>query len=225
MRSSRFELDELLQRNHMSSFQDARWLRRLWSLSAPGTPTTPYAQHISIVNDRGYSSSRERAPYASHAGLFAAPGAGIHNFVEVGALDPLNSARCFLHQARFEIIGDIANNLTGLLSWALVDGSTLTTATRVLTTPFVADADPDVQPKLFVGTIETGNLPSLQNIPSSVTTGVTAAQPTFGSRISDVEPLPGLHFALSWLGPKNLMFVCSANMSWIMRITWQGMRD
>lgn len=208
----------------MSSFQDAAWLRRFWSLAKPGDPVVDYVTSVQIVNDRRYASSRERAPYAGHAGLMVAAGAGVHNFVEIGGLDGLGATRNLLHRARFEVLDDMATSLNGLLQAALVDGAALTTATRVATTPIFRDSDPDVTPVLFLGTIATANIPaSAVILPRSTTLGLTGATPAFGSAVVDVDPC-ALGFAQTWSGPANVIFFGPADVSIIWKATWQAMR-
>lgn len=208
----------------MSSFQDASWLRRLWALARPGDPATDYVTNVQLVNDRRYASSREAAPYASHGALAVAGGAGIHNFVEIGGFDRLAATQNFLHRARFEILVNMATSLDGLLQVSLTDGSTITTATRVATTPLLGDSDPDVTCRLFIGTIATANIPaSAIALPRSATLGLTGATPAFGSSITDLDPTE-LGFAQTWIGPRNLMFFAPANTSILWKATWQAMR-
>lgn len=207
----------------MSSYQDASWIRRLWSLAKPGDPIAEYVSNVSVVNDRRFSSSRERAPYAWHSVLMGAAGAGIHNFLELQGLDALGPTVNLLHRFRGETA--MANTLTGLITVAIADGAALTTATRVLTTPLVSDADPDVTPRLFLGTIASANIPAVSAVlPRSNAIGQTGATPTFSQAVSELEPTEALPFAVSWEGPASLMFFSGADELCIFEAVWQAMR-
>jgi len=208
----------------MSSFQDARWLRRLWSLAAPGDPTAPFIANVQLVNDRSYGSSRERAPYAHHSAVAFGAGAGVHNFVEIGAIDGIGPTRNLLQQAIFEV--GQANILTGVVRWVIADGAALTTATRVAVTPVISDNDPDITPVIFTGTIATANIPAAAaTIPRTNGIGQTAATPSFPSAMTQLPPCAGLNFCASWLGPSNLLFFSGDNEFFAFVIAWQGMRE
>jgi len=208
----------------MSSFQDSGWLRRLWSLAKPGDPVTEFVQNVHLVQDRRWSSSRERAPYAAHSGFLLAAGAGVHNFVELRGVDALAATVNLLHACRWEEA--MVNTLTGLMSWVIADGSALTTATRVNTTPAVADSDPDVRCELFIGTIATANIPaSAVSMPRSNGIGQTAATPSFQSATTEFTPAAGLPFCLSWPGPRSLMLFGGANQISAFHVLWQAIRS
>jgi len=208
----------------MGSFQDARWLRRLWSLAKPGDPIAEYISNVQLVQDRSWASSRERAPHAQHALGVAAAGAGVHNFFEIGGTDGLGPTLNLLHFAR--LIGAPTNMLTGTFSWALADGAALTTATRAAVTPTFVDPDPDVTPVLFVGTIATANIPAAAaTLPLSDHLGETGATPVYDLAVTNVEPLVGLPFAASWDGPRNLIFFGAANELSVVRLAWQAIRS
>lgn len=208
----------------MSAFQDAGWLRRLWSLAKPGDPVVDYVTNVQVVNDRAYGSSRERAPYAQHGGLITAGGPGVHNFVEIRGADALGPTTNLLHACRWEEA--MANQLTGIFTWALADGAALTTATRVATTPMIVDSDPDVACQLFVGTIATANIPAAAiAMPHTNGIGQTAATPSFPTGVSEWLPLGGLPFCASWLGPRSLILFGGANQLSLYSIAWQAMRS
>lgn len=207
----------------MSSFQDAGWLRRLWSLATPGDPVAEYVSNVNVVNDGAYRGSRERAPFAMHNQLLFAAGAGVHNFVEIGGLDRLAPTRNMLHYARFE--EGQAGALTGLVQWVIADGAALTTVTRAAATPVFADADPDVTPQIFIGTIATANIPATaQILPRSNALGRTGATPVFDAGITEVLPLKSLPFAATWLGPNRLIFIGGANEITTFMLAWQAVR-
>lgn len=206
----------------MSSFQNAAWIRRLWALAQPGDPVAQYVGNVQVVNDRAYASSRERAPYAAHEALLTAPAAGTHNFLEIGGLDQLGATLNLLHRLQVE---HTSSGLALFCMLALADGAALTTATRVATTPRFLDADPDVVPQLFLGTITTANIPaSATSIPRSTTLGSTAATPTFDQAVTEILPLPGVHVARSWLGPRNLMLFAPDAAYLAFRVAWQAVR-
>jgi hypothetical protein len=209
----------------MSSFQDARWLRRLWSLAAPGDPDARYIANVQVINDRAYGSSRERAPHAQHSNTIAAPAAGTHNFVEIGGLDGLGPTVNLLHHGAFE--AQMSGVLTGIISWFLGSAGALTTATRVATAPKFIDPDSDVTPTLFQGTILTANLPaSRTNLPRANGIGQTAATPTFATSVTTVERLGALPFAASWDGPQNLFFFSETDGVFLLyKLAWQAMRS
>lgn len=207
----------------MSSFQDAGWVRRLWSLARPGDPVAEYVANINVVNDGAYRGSRERAPFAMHNQLLFAAGAGVHNFVEIGGFDQLGPTRNMLHYARFEEAQ--AGALTGLIQWVIADGAALTTASRAAATPVFVDADPDVTPQIFLGTIATANIPATaQILPKSNAIGNTAATPSFPAAITEVLPLKALPFATTWLGPNRLIMIGGANEMTTFLLAWQAIR-
>lgn len=207
----------------MSSFQDAGWIRRLWSLAKPGDPLAQYVSNVNIVNEGSYRGTRERAPFAMHSQLAFPAGAGVHNFMEIGGLDPLGPTQNLLHYARIE--EGQAAALTGLIQWVIADGAALTTATRVATTPMFRDSDPDVTPQLFLGTIATANIPATaQIIPRSNSLGRTGATPVFDDSVTEVLPLRGLPFAATWTGPSRLIFFGEANTMTTFMMAWQAIR-
>lgn len=209
----------------MSSFQDSAWLRRLWSLAKPGDPLTDYVTNVQTVNDRGYASSRERAPYASASNSMIAQGAGVHNFVEIGGVDLLGPTTNLLHAMHFEV--EQSTVLTGVVSWIVQDGAALTTVARVATTPTTLDPDPDVTPVLFIGSIATAQLPATRTqLPRFNSIGITAATPSFPTVTTEIPPCAGLPFAASWLGPRNLMFFSETpNVVWNWFMSWQAIRS
>lgn len=84
----------------MSTYSEASWLRRLWSLARPGDPTTPYVQNVNLVSDMRYRSSREHAPWGRIVGSGAAPAAGEFAGWELRADDPLVNPVVMLHHLR-----------------------------------------------------------------------------------------------------------------------------
>jgi len=207
----------------MSGFQNAGWLSRLWSLAKPGSPIAELITNVQLVQDRSWSSSREHAPYAMHAGILSPAGAGVHNFVEIGGTDSLAPTLNLLHYGRLELTQ--SNTLTGLVSVVLQDGAGITTATRAAVTPIVRDADPDVAVTIFEGTIATANIPAaVEALPKSGVVGLTAATPSFPNAITEIPPLKGLPFAISWLGPRNLMLFSGADELMIYVLSWQAQR-
>lgn len=208
----------------MSGYQNAGWLSRLMSLARPGNPEAEFVANVNVVNDARWRSSRERAPYAAMSNFALAAGAGVHNFVEIGGLDPLGYVG-LLHYARFE--AQQSNQITGLISWVLADGAALTTATRVATTPLILDSEPADGPsiQLFEGTIATANIPATaENLPKSNAIGQTLATPAFPTAITEIPPLQGLPFAMSWLGPRRLIFFGGNNETLQYYLAWQAMR-
>lgn len=207
----------------MSSYQDAGWLRRLWSLARPGQPISDYVTNTNLVNDGAYRGSREQAPFALHNQLLFAAGAGVHNFIEIGGFDRLAPTRNLLHYARFEE-GQVGA-LTGLVQWVIADGAALTTASRAAATPVFLDSDPDVTPQVFVGTIATANIPATaQILPRSNCLGRTGATPVFDAGVTEVVPLKGLPFAASWTGPNRLIFFGGPNEQTVFMTAWQAIR-
>lgn len=208
----------------MSSLRDADWLRRLWSLGRPGSPAVEYVQHVNVVNDRGYSSSHEHAPVAQQTSFLAAGGAGVHVFFELTGSDGLAPPLKMLHRIR--AITSTSATVNGFLSWVIANPASVTTATRVATTPQLADSDPDVAALLFEGTIATANLPATRRfIPMTRTIGQTGATPAFPFGVTEVDPISSLHYALRWNGPESLfVFVEDANTALFYHATWQAMR-
>jgi len=206
----------------MASFQDAAWLRRLWSLAIPGDPVAQYVSNVHLVNDRSYASSRERAPFAMHTALQVAAGAGSQNFVELGSTDPVGVEN-LLHRAVLEV--GMSNVLTGLASWVIAPTASLTTATRVAVTPMARDADPDVTPFLFQGTLTNANVPATANvIPRINGVGQTAATPSFQTGVATIERAGPLPFGLRWPAGSSLFFFSGDNQLWIYSLQWQGVR-
>lgn len=207
----------------MSSFQDAGWIRRLWSLAKPGDPVAEYVANVNIVNEGAYRGTRERAPFAMHSQLAFGAGAGVHNFMEIRGFDPLGPTQNLLHYARIEE-GQVGA-LTGLVQWVIADGAAITTATRVATTPMFRDSDPDVTPQLFIGTIATANIPATaQILPRSNALGRTGATPVFDQSVTELWPLGALPFAASWTGPNSLIFYGEANTATTFLMAWQAIR-
>lgn len=205
-----------------SSFQDAGWLRRLRSLALPGRAKADEVQNVNLVNDRSYSSSRERAPYAFHSAIQAAGGAGIHNFFEITGIDSLGPApEKLLH--RLWIQGNVGAGGQSF-SIANVNGAALTTASRVATTPMLSDADSELTPQLFIGTIATANLPTRFQLPQKETLFATAATPTVADQITWLDPLGTLPFALRWRENSLIFFQDQADLAWIVQLAWQVMR-
>lgn len=208
-----------------SSFQDAGWLRRLRSLALPGRAKADEVQNVNIVNDRSYASSRERAPYAFHTVLVAAPGAGVHNFVEITGVDSLGVAPEKLLHRMFVQLPPLAGQDGAALSIANLNGAALTTATRVATTPMLLEADPELTPQLFIGTITTANLPATRaNLPLKQVQEGTNATPEIVNCNTWLEPLVGLPFALRWRENSIIFFWENADTLGVIELHWQIFR-
>lgn len=203
----------------MSSFQDASWVRRLWSLGFPGQPIAKAVANVNVVSDMAYRSSRERAPYASHSGVQTAPGAGIHNFIEITGTDALGvSPEKLLHFVRIQQnVGASGNSV----SIALADGAALTTATRVATTPMFIDNDQELTPQLFLGTIATANIPAGAVALPFATNLTNPATPAVTDVITDIESLRALPFAARWRENSLIFFAGQAALAQVFRVAWQ----
>ncbi len=203
-----------------ASFQ---WLTRLMQLSGGATDyTVPGIAHVNLVNDMRFRTSREGAPLACHGSTLAAPGAGSHNFVELMGIDASNALPLnILHHFRAEL--GQTSVLTGVISWAVVDGSTLTTASRTPATVLMREPDPQITPMMFTGTILTANLPASRvNIPRSGSLGQTNASPLYSSSVTELYGKPEMPAAF-WRGP-SLMFFGGDNEFMTFLARWQCIR-
>lgn len=206
----------------MSSFRDAEWIKRLWSLARPGDPVIDYVAGVNVVNDGRYRGSREQAPYAHHSGFALGAGAGSHNFIEIGGTDPLAPPLNLLHQAVLETA--MGNSLTGLVKVLVAPTGSLTSATRVAQTPFTMDSDPDVTPFVFAGTLLTANIPAAAAfLPRQNGVGQTNGTPLFSTSVTKLDPLVTLPFAAKWQGG-SLFFFGGDNEFIFWQIAWQSIR-
>jgi len=199
----------------VSSYQDASWLRRLWSLASPDKPDADYVANVQLVNDRGYAGSRERAPYAEASVSIGAAAAGEHSYIEIGGTDSFTgSARTILiHQAAAQVAG-------GLLHlWSTP--AAITTATTARTAVALGTSDNDdgeITPTLFRADVATANIPA-------------AAQgiPAWSSSATDasfwINSHPGLHWALRGRPGQSLYLFAGNNAAITFFVVWQAMRS
>lgn len=141
---------------------DFDFLRRLGSLiqQLGGGSWQGEAAYVSLVDDRTFNSSRERAPMAADFRTRAAPAAGTHNVFIYDGLDAGGpSSACLVSMERF--IAESAGNTAGF-AVGIADPASLTFATGPTQgPPLYSDVDPEVAPRLRVATIATANIPAV----------------------------------------------------------------
>ena len=201
---------------------DFDFLRRLGSLiqQLGGGAWDGDAAYVSVVDDRSYNSSRERAPYAYDWFTIGAAGAGQHNAIIIDGLDgPTGSTKplsCMLHHLFLNSPG-----VTSGFSIGIVPLSALTlSAGPTARTPLCVDVDPEVAPRIRTATMATANLPAvaaagmmiLQSFPT---------EPFFeGAQTARWLPL------IQWDAPDRVLFAvqrdANAVLTW--RAGWQAVR-
>lgn len=175
--------------SRVSSFQNAGWMTRLWSLAKPGDPVAQYVTNVQLVNDMRYRSSRERAPYGRVTNTTPAPGAGEHAGWELRGDDQLGNPLMLLHHVR-------AVSGAGVVVAALAVPTAALIADRTASTFMFQETDRELS--LTVNTLSTavGDLPTSFPLPPDV--GVTAAW-------QGLFPFtPALPFAASWNAGQSL---------------------
>lgn len=174
----------------MSDYQEAGWLRRLWSLARPGAPFTEHVVNVQVVNDAKYRGSRERAPYGRVIRASPAPAAGEFAGWEIRADDNLGSPLVLLRGLRAFVVGG------GSIIVSIQAPTAALIADRTASSFTTRDVDPDVT--LTVNSLSTagGDLPATPLVvPPDI--GVTAAW-------AAIVPWPGLDFALHWQNGESL---------------------
>jgi hypothetical protein len=197
----------------VSSYSEASWLRRLWSLARPGDPTTPYVSNVNLVNDGSVRSSRERAPYGRVLGTTAAPAAGEFAGWELRADDNLGVAPLtMLHGLRaFATGGAVLIGMVQAPTAALI-------ADRTAAAFRFSDADPDITLSVFTLSSAGGDLPATPfTLPPDI--GVTAG---WGA----IVPWPKLPFAGHWRNGESLyVWAFAADITLTIDATIQGVRS
>ena len=174
----------------MSDYQEAGWLRRLWSIARPGAPFTEHVQNVQLVNDAKYRGSRERAPYGRIIAASPAPAAVEFAGWELRADDNLSSPIVLLRGLRAFVVGG------GSIIASIQAPTAALIADRTAASFIARDRDPDVT--LTVNSLSTagGDLPATPFVvPPDF--GVTAAW-------ASIVPWVGLDFALHWQNGESL---------------------
>jgi len=199
-----------------SSYDSAGWLRRLWSLASPGTPSAEFVANVNIVNDRGYSSSRERAPYAVAALNIAAAAAGEHSYIEIGGTDAFSGSSpiILLHQAGAQIAAGLN------MLWAAPNAITTATTARTAVALATSDQDPDLTPTLFRADVATANIPAAAALFPGWSSAGTAVDATFW-----LNSHPGLRFAQRGRPGQSLYLIAGNNAAVTFYAVWQAMRS
>lgn len=201
---------------------DFDFLRRFGSLiqQLGGGAWDQDPAYVSLIDDRSYNSSRERAPYAYDWFTIGAAGAGLHNGIVIDGVDgstgSTKTVRCMLHHLFINSPG-----VTSGFSIGVVPISAVTLASGpTARTPLTVDVDPEVTPRIRTITMTTANLPAvaaagmmiLQSFPT---------EPFFeGAQTARWLPL------LQWESPDRVL-VCvqrDANAVLTWRAAWQAVR-